>query len=260
MTSTGAAPTSRRDFDRSKVSTPRSAAYAGIVFSLLLFASLLAVEFAIPRKPADSANLLTTSPKRELLLIGLALIPFAAVAFLWFVGVIRDRIGDREDRFFATVFLGSGLLFVGMLLVGEAMASGMVLSVQPNAPQTLSAAPPDWWTITRHISHEMLQASLQMAGVFTTATATLLLRTGTAPRWLTLSGTVIAVLLFFGPFFTFWVGLLFPAWVFVLSVYILVAVAREDIHRVLGALRRYGRYWARTSDPQLVELVLSQLS
>jgi hypothetical protein len=212
--------------------TPASAAYAGIVFSVLVFASLLTVHFAVPHKPADSADLLTTSPKRDLLLAGLSLIPFAAVAFLWFVGVIRDRIGEREDRFFATVFLGSGLLFVGMLLVGEAMASGMVLSVQAT-PQTLSATPPDWWTTTSRISHEMLEAALQMAGAFTTAAATLLLRTGVAPRWLTLSGTIVALLLFFGTFFSQWIGLLFPVWVFVLSVYILVASRRESIPEVL---------------------------
>jgi hypothetical protein len=41
----------------------------------------------------------------------------AGIAFLWFIGVIRDHLGDREDRFFATVFLGSGLLFVAMLFI-----------------------------------------------------------------------------------------------------------------------------------------------
>jgi hypothetical protein len=46
------------------------------------------------------------------------------VAFLWFVGVIRDWVGQREDPFFATVFFGSGLLFVGVPLIGEALAAG----------------------------------------------------------------------------------------------------------------------------------------
>ena len=35
---------------------------------------------------------------------------------------------------------------------------------------------------------------------------------------------------------------------------------REDESPALAGLLRGGRYWARTSDPQLVELVLSQLS
>ena len=49
--------------------------------------------------------------------IAVNLVPFAGIAFLWFIGVIRDRIGQHEDRFFATVLLGSGLIFVAMLFV-----------------------------------------------------------------------------------------------------------------------------------------------
>jgi len=206
--------------------TPRSAAYAGIIFASLLAVSLVASHFALPTKPSDSREILTTSPRRELLLVSLALVPFAAVAFLWFVGVLRDRIGDREDKFFATVFLGSGLLFVGVLLVSEAMTTGMVLSA--TGAQTLTATPPDWWTPTRNVSGQLLDAALQMAGVFTTAAATLLLRTGATHRWLAISGGVLSVVLFVGVFFTKWVGLLFPLWIFALSVAILLAARTAD--------------------------------
>jgi hypothetical protein len=212
--------------------TPRSAAFAGMIFALLTLGSLVAVHFALPHVPADSADLLTTSPKRDLLLAGLSLIPFAAVAFLWFVGVVRDRVGDREDRFFSTVFLGSGLLFVAVLLVGEAVSAGMVMNLAP-ADATTAAATPDWWTATRNISSELLEAALQMAGVFTTATATLLWRTGAAPRWLTLSGTILSVLLFFALYVTQWIGLLFPVWIFTLSLYILVVAKRDPERSVI---------------------------
>jgi hypothetical protein len=216
--------------EQSALRTPRSAAFAGMIFALLTLASLVAVHFALPHVPADSADLLTTSPKRDLLLIGLSLIPFAAVAFLWFVGVVRDRIGDREDRFFSTVFLGSGLLFVGVLLVGEAVTAGMVMNLEP---KDAVAAAPAWWAATRNISSELLEAALQMAGVFTTATATLLWRTRAAPRWLTLSGTVLSVLLLFALYLTQWIGLLFPAWIFALSLYILIVARRDPEHLVI---------------------------
>ena len=62
--------------------------------------------------------------KRRLVAIALNLLPFAGIAFLWFIGVVRDRLGEGEDRFFATVFLGSGLLFVAMLFVSGADAVG----------------------------------------------------------------------------------------------------------------------------------------
>jgi hypothetical protein len=205
--------------------TPRSAAFAGIAFALLALGALVAIHFAVPHEPANSG--IAESPKRELLLVGLSLLPFAAVAFLWFIGVVRDRIGQREDRFFGTVFLGSGLLFVGVMLVGEAVASGMVLSVG-STTQTFGASAPDWWIATRNISAELIEAALQMAGVFLTATTTLLWRTRAAPRWLTLSGTVISLLLLFSIYVTQWIGLLFPLWILALSAYILIATRDAD--------------------------------
>jgi hypothetical protein len=228
-----AEPRSAIVFEKPALRSPRSAAAAGIVFSLLAFASLVTIHIARPKKPADSADLLTSSPQRELVLIGLSLVPFAAVAFLWFVGVIRERIGEREDKFFGTVFLGSGLLFVGILLVGEAITAGMVLNIEPDSAQSLSLTPPEWWSFAHNISSELVEAALQMAGVFTTATATLLWRTGAAPRWLTLSGTIIAVLLLFSLYIFSWIGLLFPIWILVLSLYILIAARRTDIRPLL---------------------------
>src|SRR4051794_39708185 len=203
--------------ERSALRTPRAAAYAGGIFALLLIVSLLTIHFALPTKPADNADRLLTSPERQLLLIGLALVPFAGVAFLWFIGVLRDRIGDREDRFFATVFLGSGLLFVGVLLVAEALCTAMVLSVHPSGPSG-AVITPTWWDFMRNLTAQLLQAALQMAGVFTTATSTLLLRTGAAPRWLAWTGTVLSVILVVGVFFTAWPGLLFPLWILALSI------------------------------------------
>jgi hypothetical protein len=206
--------------------SPRSAGYAGGIFALLLIGSLLTIYFALPKKPADSADLLITSPQRQFLLIGLSLIPFAAVAFLWFIGVLRERIGDREDKFFASVFLGSGLLFVAVLIVAEALCTAMVLGLHPTATSG-GVITPTWWDVFRNLTEELLEASLQMAGVFTTATATLLLRTGAAPRWLALSGSVISVILFVGVFFAKWTGLLFPIWILALSIYVLVTENRR---------------------------------
>jgi len=179
----------------------------------------------MPKKPSDSPDLLLTSPERQFLLIGLSLIPFAAVAFLWFIGVLRERVGDREDKFFATVFLGSGLLFVGVLLVAEALTTAMVLSVHPSS-QAGVVITPAWWELSRNLSSQLLDAGLQMAGVFTTATSTLFLRTGAAPRWLALVGVVLSVILFVGVFFAQWTGLLFPLWILVLSISVLREIRR----------------------------------
>jgi len=53
--------------------------------------------------------------RSEELTVAMNLRPLSGIAFLWFTGVVRHRLGDLEDRFFATVFLGSGLLYAAMI-------------------------------------------------------------------------------------------------------------------------------------------------
>ena len=55
---------------------------------------------------------LTDSSGRNAVRLALNLVLFAGIAFLWFMGLLRNRVGTLEDQFFATVFLGSGLLFL----------------------------------------------------------------------------------------------------------------------------------------------------
>jgi hypothetical protein len=62
-------------------------------------------------------------------LLALKLVPFAGIAFLWFIGVLRNRLADLEDRLFATVFLGSGLLFVASLFGAAAVTDAVIQSV-----------------------------------------------------------------------------------------------------------------------------------
>src|SRR6201995_3944522 len=110
----------------SSLRTPRGAAVAGIIFSVLLITALTLLRISAPAHPGAGSQWLTDSGRRAAVAVALNLIPFAGIAFLWFIGVLRDRIGDREDRLFATVFLGSGLLFVGMLFVAAAVAGATI--------------------------------------------------------------------------------------------------------------------------------------
>ena len=76
---------------------------------------------------ADSLQSLRTDPQRRTLIrLNLHLVPFAGIAFLWFIGIVRDRLGAVEDRLFSTDFLGSGLLFVTMLFVGAGTSTSLM--------------------------------------------------------------------------------------------------------------------------------------
>ena len=93
--------------------TPKAAAIAGIIFSVLLIATFWLLHTSFPPQAAVPGVL--QNERLDAITTALSLIPFAGIAFLWFIGVLRDRLGEREDRFFATVYLGSGLLFLAMV-------------------------------------------------------------------------------------------------------------------------------------------------
>jgi hypothetical protein len=212
-------PAVQRPLTGARLRTPRAAALAGILFSLLLGVALTLIALASPERPATVGAWLTESPRRAAISVALSLVPFAGIAFLWFIGVVRDRIGEREDRFFASVFLGSGLLFVAMLFVGAAVAGGLVAeeSLRSGDPSGLAVL-----ALGRRVVGLLLQEyAMRMAAVFTMTTATIALRTRVFSRWIGQLGVVVALVLLVGVGLTPWVELLFPAWVLLLSIDIL---------------------------------------
>ena len=155
--------------------------------------------------------------------VALNLVPFAGIAFLWFVGVLRDRIGGHEDRFFATVFLGSGLLFVAMLFVAAAFAGGLIVA------GSRAAGPPgaDTLVLGRNATSILLNVyAMRMAAVFTLTTVTIARRTRFISSWLVPAGLVSALVLLFGVSISAWAELLFPAWILALSIDILAVGPR----------------------------------
>ena len=153
-------------------------------------------------------------------MLALNLVPFAGIAFLWFIGVVRDRLGAYEDRFFATVFLGSGLLFLAMFFAAAAVAGATLIALKaaPN-PMVESGT----YGFGRAIAAQIMNVyALKMAGVFMISTATVGMRTRILPRWIALLGYALALSLLVSSQFADWLGLAFPMWVFILSTYILI--------------------------------------
>lgn len=105
-------------------SAVRAAGVAGLVFAVLTTAALLLMRDIPPATEAEFAAWWETYAPR--FYIALYLIPFAGIAFLWLLAALRHRIGRREDQFFATVLLGSGLLFVAMLFASGAAAAALL--------------------------------------------------------------------------------------------------------------------------------------
>ena len=202
----------------SPLRTPGAAAVAGIVFSVLLISALVLLRLSVPARPAVPGEWLTDSRRRAAVAIALNLVPFAGIAFLWFIGVLRDRIGDREDRFFATVFLGSGLLFVAMMFVAAAVGGGLLAGASSRPPGAGTLA------LGRNVTSLLLNVyAMRMAAVFTLTTVNIARRTGIVSKWLATAGLAVALVLLVGVGISAWVELLFPAWILALSIDILAA-------------------------------------
>jgi hypothetical protein len=209
---------------RTRATTPRAAAVAGILFSVLLLTSLTLIRISVPADPQAAGDWLSNSSNKVNL--ALNLLPFAGIAFLWFIGVVRDRLGEHEDRFFATVFLGSGLLFLAMLFTSAAVAGG-IISMFGATPGMLIES--GIYTFGRTLTYEIMNVyALKMAGVFMISTCTLSLRTGIFPRWMAFLGLALALFLLLSIGFFYWAPLVFPLWVLLISVYILQANLRRQ--------------------------------
>lgn len=215
--------------DKSKtlhaLTTPRAAALAGVLFAVLFGAVLVLIRSSLPEAVQPGSRWIDDG--HDKIRLASELMPFAGICFLWFIGVVRANLGRYEDKFFATVTLGSGLLFLAMMFASAAVGAGLADS--------------------RHYSGDiaggvgvfgqmlLLKLSktyaLRMAAVFMMSLATIWLRTGLMPRWLVFATYLAAVTLILGGDTTMWLTLAFPAWVLIVSVLFLFRAGAFESHR-----------------------------
>jgi hypothetical protein len=200
-----------------RLSTPRAAAVAGVMFALLFGAALILIRLALP-EGAEPGSQWTDDGHH--IKIASILMPFAGIAFLWFIGVVRDGFGGFEDKFFSSVFIGSGLLFLAMIFVSSAVGVALTHS---NGEMAVFG---QMLLLTLSKTY-----ALRMAAVFMISLATIWLKTGLMPRWLVGVTYLAALGLLVSADITVWLTLAFPIWVFVVSVLLLVRAGVIDLDR-----------------------------
>ncbi|KUI32394.1 hypothetical protein AU195_08790 [Mycobacterium sp. IS-1496] len=197
------------------MSTPKAAAFAGVVFALLFGAALILIRTSLPEGAEPGSQWIDGSSHR--LRVAAMLMPFAGIAFLWFIGVIRDGFGRYEDRFFSTVFLGSGLLFLATMFVAAGVGAGLE-SMSGHTGEPGSDVALLGQTVLLSISKTY---ALRMAAVFMISLATIWLRSGLMPRPLVYGTYLVALALMAAAEVSMWLTLAFPAWVLVISALLL---------------------------------------
>jgi hypothetical protein len=193
----------------------RSAAIAGIVFAVLLLTGLTMMRIALSE--GSLQELQTDAQRRSLIQLSLHLVPFAGIAFLWFIGVVREQLGNVEDRLFSTVFMGSGLLFLAMLFIGAVNATSLLTMLTESSPNA------DLFAFGRSNAQTLISVyAMRMAAVFTLSVSTVGIRTSAVPRWVSVLGYLVALTLLVAAGEHKWFQLLFPSWVLLVSIVILL--------------------------------------
>lgn len=198
-----------------------AAAVAGLAHSIL---SLIATSLLLDAPDPDVGDAalteyLTNGGNQARALTAVNLLAMSSIAFLWFVAVIRRRVGDRENRFFGTVFFGSGLLLTASWLV-----AGVLFATPALATRSFDVAP-DAGTVAVLQSAGLTMGSIvatRLEAVFMISTTTVGRLSEAFPRWLVLVGYVIGLALLLIPLPNVAATYLFPIWVAVVSATLLV--------------------------------------
>ncbi|MDH4277052.1 MAG: hypothetical protein OEW83_03090 [Acidimicrobiia bacterium] len=202
--------------------TIEAAAIAGVAYSLLTVVALIGLS-RFPDIDLGQEGLTAwydDDANQGWLIASLSLASIGSIAFLWFVAVIRRRLGDLEDRFFATVFLSSGIVYVAVWLIGAgALAAPAVAMTQLDAATVTPASA----SLAGGIGGSMiLVVAPRLQAVFIFSTSTVILRSRVLPSWLAIVGYISGIVLFVVPLVAQPVGLMFPAWVFIVSVVLML--------------------------------------
>jgi hypothetical protein len=206
-----------------RATTPVAGAIAGILFAVLFGISVVIISTTMTDVADESGAWLERDADKFKFALGL--LPFAGLFFLWFIAVARERLGRFEDQFFATVFLGSGLLFLALMFAAAASAGAIVATY---AKDPSGFADSTTYLFARQTVAQIFGVyALRMAAVFLISQATLWLRTGVMPRWMAFLTFPVALVLLFVVTEVTWIMLVFPGWVLLISVYILLVSIRR---------------------------------
>lgn len=154
--------------------------------------------------------------RRQMVLVGLYVMPFAGIAFLWFSVALRVWMRAsslRESELLSSMQFVSGILYVGLFFAAAAASSVTAVSLE------LSRAPLDP-VVARQFplygATLLLRFAMRMAAIFVFTTSRIGRDTGVLPRWFTYVGQAVGLFLLFSATFTRGLVLVFPLWLLAL--------------------------------------------
>ena len=201
----------------------------------LLFLGAYELLGSTPRAGAPDEELVAfygSEDRRRLVLVGLYVMPFAGISFLWFATALRGwlRSGARHaSELLWGLHLASGLLYVALFFVGAAAHSVVAVSVEhASAPldPMLARQFPQFGSALLGVF------GMRMAAMFVFTTSRLGRLAGVVPGWFATVGVGVGLVLLFSITLSRVLVLVFPLWLLVLCA--LLLRARTTSHAAGG--------------------------
>ena len=234
-------PTSPEERGRSLRRAASLTAIVGIVFALLFILAFVLMA-QVPNGKATDQQIIdyySSGASTVPVIVGLYVLPFAGIAFLWFSVTLRmwEAASARHlNALQSNLQLVSGILFVAIFFVGAAASSVVAVSAQYAEGAIDPAAARQFSTLGGTL---IIFFAMRMAAMFVFTTSALGRSAGILPRWFGLVGFGVGLFLLLSAAFTPALVLSFPAWVLGLCL-ILLRNAR-DIPRDIRLPARSGR-------------------
>lgn len=230
----------------------RRAAYLtiglGVAFSVLYIVSFWMLQQTPGPSAPDEAIIAfyTVGGQRRLILIGLYLMPFAGIAYLWFIIALRmwiEGMARHVSPLLSNVQFISGIIFVGLLFTAGAASASTAASMefaQGTVDPMLARQLPQL------SSTILLVFAMRMAAMFVFTTSNIGRASGILPRWFIYLGFAVGVFLLLSATFNPVLALVYPAWVLLLCVILAIRASAIPSEALLlpadrpaaGAIRR----------------------
>jgi hypothetical protein len=205
---------------RRRLASVEAAAIAGIICAVGWSVGL-GILLATPVAGASDAEIVRFYDGPDVgrdAIVALQVMVFATIAFMWFVGVVRSRLGEREPRLVGTVFLGGAIILAGLMLVGAAVLAAPSVLVEAGGTADPGAA-----SMSRALAVTLLSVfTPRVATLVMFSTAALARGTRALPRWLIVLTYVVGIFEFVNVTVSTPAVYVFPAWIALVSVVLLV--------------------------------------
>jgi len=194
-------------------------AAVGAVHAVLFLISfwLLSARPGANASASDINDFYSSAESRRVLLVGLYLMPFAGIAFIWFIVALRMWVEGTArgiNILLSNVQLVTGVLYVALFFAAAASTSVLAASVEFSHGE-----------IDPVVAHQfpqfgstlLLVFALRMAAMFVFTTSTIARTSRIVPAWFSLSGYAVGLVLLLSASLQAWLALIFPIWLLVLS-------------------------------------------